>query len=169
MQTISIPWFKCSSDLQAEQGSGSVVLPIRRTPPLLMIKVNSLRYSTCNQVQAKDAHRSHNPANGYDPVRYLLRLIAPFTALVAVSACGPQVPPEPPPPKTCLPCKTFRVNPDADPCVDLPAGWLKATHEGRAYFFSAATGASTWEAPAGAGKRRRILHLAGPLASAETS
>ena len=40
-----------------------------------MIKENSLRYSTGHQVQAKAAHGSHNPANGYDPVRYLLRLI----------------------------------------------------------------------------------------------
>ena len=99
MQRISTPWFKCSSDLQAEQSSGSAVLPIKRTPPPLMLKENSLRFSTCNQVQAKASHGSHNPANRFDPMRYLLRLIAPVTALVAVSACGPQVPPQPPPPK----------------------------------------------------------------------
>ena len=64
-----------------------------------MLKENSLRFSTCNQVQAKVSHGSHNQANRFDPMRYLLRLIAPVTALVAVSACGPQIPPQPPPPK----------------------------------------------------------------------
>ena len=67
-----------------------------------MLKENSLRFSTCNQVQAKASHGSHNQANRFDPMRYLLRLIAPVTALVAVSACGPQVPPQPPPPARLL-------------------------------------------------------------------
>ena len=58
-----------------------------------------LRYSTFNQDQAEPAQGSHNSVSGYVPVRFLLRLIAPVTALVTVSACGPQVPPQPPPPK----------------------------------------------------------------------
>ena len=58
-----------------------------------------LRYGTFHQDQAESAQGSHNSVIGYVPVRFLLRLIAPVTALVTVSACGPQVPPQPPPPK----------------------------------------------------------------------
>ena len=79
------------------------MLTQRRQPIGIRLQINGPlvrpEISTCNQVQAKADHDSHNPANGYDPVRYLPRLIAPLTALVAVSACGLQVPPQPPPPK----------------------------------------------------------------------
>ena len=89
MQMISIPWFKFLSDPQAEQVAGSAVLPGRGRGPISTLQKHCLRYSTPNQDQAEPAQGSHNSVSGYIPVRFLLRLIAPVTALVTVSACGP--------------------------------------------------------------------------------
>ena len=99
MQMISIPWFKCLSDPLAEQVARNAVLSGRRRGPNSTLQKHCLRYSTFNQDPAEPAQGSHNSVSGYFPVRFLLRLIAPVTALVTVSACGTQVPPQPPPPK----------------------------------------------------------------------
>ena len=99
MQIMSIPWFKCLSNPQAEQVPGNAVLPGRGRGPNSTLQKHCLWYSTFNQDPAEPAQGSHNSVSVYVPVRFLLRLIAPVTALVTVSACGPQVPPQPPPPK----------------------------------------------------------------------
>ena len=99
MQLTSLPCFKCLSDPQVGQVARNAVLSGRPRGPNSTLQKHCLRYGTFHQDQAESAQGSHNSVSGYVPVRFLLRLIAPVTALVTVSACGPQVPPQPPPPK----------------------------------------------------------------------
>ena len=65
--------------------------------------------------------------------------------------------PEPEPPEPPKPCAEFRPYMSSmmatdKLCTELPEGWLKAEVDGRTYYFNCETGASSWEAPEGAGK-----------------
>ena len=61
---------------------------------------------------------------------------------------APEEPPEPDPPPAPTPCQVYRLNKDADACLDLPAGWCKSVCEDRLFYFSV-DGKTSWYVPEG--------------------